>query len=72
MLFRSLAVAEGAFVECAMQSADFTLGYSQILTRASAMGRSNPAGAKRLLEALVKARPERPHARELLVRMGLQ
>lgn len=64
--------AEAAFLKSVRDSADFTLGYAQILTRASTVAGVNPEGAKRLLEALREARPERPHARELLERMRLR
>lgn len=62
--------AEGAFLRSARLSADFTLGYSQLITRAMLHSRSDPAGTRRLLESLQEARPEQPVARQLLDRLG--
>ena len=70
-LMRTLA-AEMKFIESARRSPLFTLGYAQILTRATAVARSEPKVARRLLSALNDARPERPVARDLLKRMQLQ
>lgn len=67
----AFAAAETAFVASATLSADFTSGYSQILTRAAAQAAANPAAARRLLEQLIQARPERSVARELKSRLGL-
>ncbi len=63
------AAAREAFVESAQRSADFTTGYAHALTLAVQMSADDPAGARRLLEALAAARPERPVARELLERL---
>jgi hypothetical protein len=52
-------------------SADFTPGYAQLITRASLRARSDPQGARRLLDLLIEARPERSVARDLKVRLGL-
>jgi hypothetical protein len=52
-------------------SADFTPGYAQLITRASLRARSDPQGARRLLDQLTQARPERSVARDLKVRLGL-
>ena len=58
-----------AFVESARLSEDFTPGYAQCLSLASVQARSNPAGARRLLERLIEAQPGRPVAREMLNRL---
>jgi spermidine synthase len=63
------AAAREAFVESARLSADFTTGYAHALTLAVQMSADNPAGARRLLEALAAARPERPVAGELLKKL---
>jgi len=63
--------AEGAFLGSVRTSADFTSGYSQLLARATQQARTDPAAARRLLELLEAARPERPVARELRGRLGL-
>jgi len=52
-------------------SADFTPGYAQLITRASLRAHSDPNGARRLLNLLIEARPERTVARDLKVRLGL-
>lgn len=61
--------AREALVASAQLSADFTTGYAHALTLAVQMSADNPAGARRLLEALAAARPERPVARELLQKL---
>jgi spermidine synthase len=58
------------FVESSRLSDDFTTGYAQCLTLASALARSKPAEARALLERLVKAQPARPVAKELLERLS--
>ncbi len=58
-----------AFIRSAALSADFTTGYAYVLTLAVQMSREKPAEARRLLERLVEARPERPVAREVLERL---
>jgi len=65
-----LAVAEALFLSGARRSPEFTSGYSRLLTRAMALARERPAEARRLLQALVEARPERPIAADLLRRLG--
>ena len=57
------------FVECARLSDDFTMGYAQCLTLASALARTRPAEARALLERLVEAQPSRPVAKEMLERL---
>lgn len=61
--------ARAAFVESARLSADFTTGYAHALTLAVQISVDRPAEARRLLEDLTAARPERPVARELLQRL---
>jgi hypothetical protein len=63
--------AEQGFLRSVVLSADFTPGYAQLITRASLRARSDPDGARRLLDRLIEARPERPIARDLKVRLGL-
>lgn len=63
--------AEDDFLESARLSPDFTSGYSQILSRASLRAKADPSGARRLLDRLIEARPERAVARELRTRLGL-
>ena len=57
------------FVECARLSDDFTMGYAQCLTLASALARTRPAEARALLERLIEAQPSRPVAKEMLERL---
>lgn len=61
--------ARAAFVESARLSADFTTGYAHAVTLAVQISADRPTEARRLLEALSAARPERPVARELLQRL---
>jgi spermidine synthase len=61
--------ARAAFVESARLSADFTTGYAHAVTLAVQISADQPAEARRLLEGLAAARPERPVARELLQRL---
>jgi spermidine synthase len=63
--------AEQGFLRSVVLSADFTPGYAQLITRASLRARSDPQGARRLLDQLTQARPERSVARDLKVRLGL-
>lgn len=63
--------AEQGFLCSVTLSADFTSGYAQIITRASLRARSDPNGARRLLDQLTLARPERTIARDLKTRLGL-
>ncbi len=61
--------AYDAFIRSAGLSADFTTGYAYVLTLAVQMSRDQPAEARRLLERLAAARPERPVARAVLERL---
>ncbi|HEY0551277.1 MAG TPA: MnmC family methyltransferase, partial [Verrucomicrobiae bacterium] len=61
--------AIAAYVESARLSPEFTSGYAQCLTIASVIASSNPARAKKILERLVEAQPERPVAKEMLERL---
>lgn len=63
--------AEQGFLRSVTLSADFTPGYAQLITRASLRARSDPNGARRLLDQLTQARPERTVARDLKARLGL-
>ena len=62
--------AEAAFLRSARLSLDFTLGYSQLLTRAMIRSRSDPGGTRRILEALRDARPEQRVSGQLLARLN--
>ena len=57
------------FIESARLSDDFTSGYAQCLTLASALAQTRPTEARTLLERLIKAQPSRPVAREMLQRL---
>lgn len=61
--------AVNAYVESARLSPDFTSGYAQCLSLASAISKSNPERAKQILEQLIEAQPERPVARDMLQRL---
>ncbi len=61
--------AMDAYVESARLSADFTSGYAQGLTVANAFAASDPARARKILERLIEAQPERPVARQMLERL---
>ena len=63
------ALALDAFTASAELSSDFTTGYAHAVTLAVQGSRDNPAEARRILERLIEARPERPVARELLERL---
>ena len=63
--------AEQGFLRSVVLSADFTPGYAQLITRASLRAHSDPNGARRLLNLLIEARPERTVARDLKARLGL-
>jgi spermidine synthase len=58
-----------AYIESARLSPDFTTGYAQGLSIANVLAGSDPARAKRILERLVEAQPERPVARQMLERL---
>jgi spermidine synthase len=59
-----------AFVESARRSHRFSTGYAQCLTLAMQRAKSDPNGARRILERLVEAQPERPVAAQLLERLS--
>ena len=61
--------AEAAFLRSARLSPDFTLGYSQLLTRAMLRSKTDPSGTRRVLESLREARPDQPVANQLLNRL---
>ena len=61
--------AIGAYLESTRLSPDFTSGYAQCLTIANVIAPSNPARARRILEQLMEAQPDRPAAAELLRRL---
>ena len=63
--------AERGFLQSVTLSADFTPGYAQLITRASLRAKSDPEGARRILDRLTQVRPERTVARELKARLGL-
>jgi spermidine synthase len=63
--------AEQGFLRSVGLSPDFTPGYAQLITRATLRARSDPEGARRLLDQLTEARPERSIARDLKARLGL-
>jgi spermidine synthase len=57
------------YVESARISEDFTAGYARAITMAAAEARSNPKQSRWLLEELVRARPSRPVAKQLLEKL---
>ncbi|MBM3880103.1 MAG: hypothetical protein FJ387_10350 [Verrucomicrobia bacterium] len=59
-----------SFVASARASPDFTTGYAYGLALATQRSSSDPAGARRLLERLMAARPENPVAGQLLERLS--
>jgi len=59
-----------AYIESARRSGEFTAGYAQALGFATALMRERPEQGKAILRQLVKVRPERPVAAQLLERMG--
>ena len=61
--------AVAAYIESARISPDFTAGYAQCLSIVSIIANPDPARAKRILNDLIAAQPERPVAREMLDRM---
>lgn len=63
--------AERGFLRSVSLSADFTPAYAQLITRASLRARTDPGSARRLLDQLTEARPERSVARDLKARLGL-
>jgi spermidine synthase len=69
---RKVMEAINAYIESAKISADFTTGYAQCLTIASALHQTNPEAAKALLKRLEEAQPGRGAAKELLERLDQQ
>ncbi|HVK58059.1 MAG TPA: fused MFS/spermidine synthase, partial [Candidatus Kapabacteria bacterium] len=61
-----------ALIESVRASSDFTQSYAQALGIASSLAQTDPANAKRILEALIEAQPERPVAKNLLNRINAQ
>jgi len=60
-----------AYLESTRLSSEFTSGYAQCVNIATALAASEPARARRILQALIEAQPERRAAAELLQRLGL-
>jgi spermidine synthase len=58
-----------SYIESARLSPEFTMGYAQCLTIATALSKTNPQAARSILERLNAVRPERTVARELLERL---
>ena len=58
-----------AYIESARRSPDFTTGYAQGLGIANVLAPSDPARARKILERLVEAQPERPVARQMLEKL---
>ena len=58
-----------AYIESARLSPDFTTGYAQGLSIANVLAGSDPARARKILERLIEAQPERPVARQMLERL---
>lgn len=63
--------AEQGFWESLRLSRDFTSGYAQLVSRATAQARTDPEKARRILDALTTARPDLKVAAELRRRLGL-
>lgn len=59
-----------AYVESARMSPEFSTGYARCLTIAMQQSGSDRRGARALLDRLVRVRPERPVAAELLERLN--
>jgi spermidine synthase len=58
-----------SYIESARLSADFTTGYAQALSIATVLAGSDPVRARRILERLNEAQPERPVAKQILERL---
>jgi spermidine synthase len=58
-----------AYIESARLCPDFTTGYAQGLSIANVLAGSDPTRARRILERLIEAQPERPVARQMLERL---
>jgi spermidine synthase len=61
--------AMAGYLESARLSGDFTTGYAQCLAIANSIANSDPAQAKKILQQLVEAQPERRVAQEMLQRL---
>lgn len=61
--------ATDAFIESARLSARFSAGYAHCLAIAVRQSKTDPAGARELLERLAEAQPQRPVAAELAKRL---
>lgn len=64
-----MARALDSYVESARMSPHFSSSYARCLTIAVRQAKTKPDEARKLLERLAEARPERPVARELLKRL---
>lgn len=62
---------EQGFWESLRLSRDFTSGYAQLVSRATAQARTDPEKARRILDELTTARPDFKIAAELRRRLGL-
>jgi spermidine synthase len=58
------------YVESARRSRHFSTGYAHCLTLAMQRAKTDPESARKLLQRLVEARPDRPVADELLKRLN--
>ena len=63
--------AEQGFWESLRLSRDFTSGYAQLVSRATAQARTDPEKARRILDTLTTARPDLKVASELRRRLDL-
>lgn len=63
--------AEQGFWASLRLSRDFTSGYAQLVSRATAQARTDPEKARRILDELTTARPDLKVAAELRRRLGL-
>ena len=61
--------AVDAYIESARLSPDFTSGYAQCLSIANVIASLDPERARKILERLVAAQPERPVAKDMLQRL---
>jgi spermidine synthase len=61
--------AVNAYVESVRKSPQFSMAYAHCLTLAVQQSKTNPQAARRLLESLAEAQPDRPVARDLLKRL---
>jgi spermidine synthase len=61
--------AVNAYLESVRKSPQFSMAYAHCLTLAVQQAKTNPPAARRLLEDLTKAQPDRPVARDLLKKL---